>query len=98
MPLCPSYKTLRIPSYSLQSFDRRPLAARLAGDGRARPFGDAGLDAERVVERIPWAGDIARRRRIVVMADVVPNQGARHAELGVRLQMRVVVGVDLRDV
>src|SRR5258706_14306988 len=102
MRLCPPYEPnppyASSPSRPLQSFDRRPLAARLAADGRARPFGDAGLDAEGVVERMPWPRNVRRGRRLVVMADVVPDQGVRHAELGIGLQVRIVVGIDLRNV
>src|SRR5258708_11144254 len=102
MRLCPPYEPnppyASSPTRPLQSFDRRPRAARLAADGSARPFGDAGLDAEGVVERIPWPRNIRRGRRPFVMADVVPDQGARHAELGIRLKVRIVVGIDLRNV
>src|SRR5260370_35934379 len=86
------------PSRPLQSFDCRPRAARLAADGRARPFGDAGLDAEGVVERIPWPRNVRRGRRLFVMTDIVPDQAARHAKLGIGLKVRVVVGIDLRNV
>src|SRR5215470_14029362 len=62
---CPPYEPYASsPSRPLQSFDRRPRAARLAADGRARPFGDAGLDAEGIVERIPWPRNIRRGRRL----------------------------------
>src|SRR5258708_39285085 len=102
MRLCPPYEPnppyASSPSRPLQSFDCRPLAARLATDGRARPFGDAGLDAEGVVERIPWPRNIRRGRRLFVVGDVVPDQGARHAELGIGLQVWIVVGIDLRNV
>src|SRR5262252_9570979 len=94
--------TLRIfnasPSRPLQSFDCRPLAAGFAADGRARPFGDAGLDAERVVERVPCSGDIRCGRRLIVMANVMPNECARHAELAIGLKVRVIVRIDLRNV
>src|SRR5260370_1877002 len=102
MRLCPPYEPnppyASAPSRPLQSFDRRPLAARLAADGRARPFGDAGLDAEGVVERIPWPRNVRCGCRLFVMVDVVRDQGARHGELGIRLKVRVVVGIDLRNV
>src|SRR5215831_4579 len=96
--LCPLRIFSASPSRPLQSFDCRPLAAGFAADGRARPFGDAGLDVKRVVERVPCSGDIRRGCRLIVMANVMPNECARHAELAIGLKVRVIVRIDLRNV
>src|SRR5271170_5717457 len=84
-------------SSPLEPLDRRALAAQLVGDGRPRQLGDAGLDLEGVFERIPWPLHVRGRGRPVV-ADIVTDQGLRHAELGVGFERRIVVAVDLGDV
>jgi hypothetical protein len=75
----------------------RPLAAGLAGDRRPRQFGAARFHDEAVLERIPCALDVGRRRFLVLVADVVADEMARDAELHVGVDELVVRDVELRD-
>src|SRR5262249_21997516 len=85
---CPSSRQMR---------NLRPLAARLAGDRRARQLGAAGFHHERVRERIPRPFDVARWRLLAVVAHVIADEMARDAELHVGLDELVVRDVELRD-
>src|SRR3954452_25386130 len=67
-------------------------------DRRPRQPALARLHDEGLVERIPLALDVGRRRRFAGrMADVVADQGAGDAKLDVGLELVIVVRVDLRD-
>src|SRR4051794_18972835 len=68
----------------------------LGRDRRRRQPRLAGLEDEGVVEAVPGALHVGVGGRFVLVQDVMPDQGAGDAELGVGLQVLVVLAVDLR--
>src|SRR3954453_9054518 len=57
----------------------------------------ARLHHEGLIERKPLALDVGRRGTARFVPHVIADQGARDAELRIRLQIRIVGRVDLRD-
>src|SRR3954470_2111051 len=75
----------------------RAFAAGFAGDRRLRQPRWARLHHERMVERVPGAGDIRRGRLLALMAHIIADEMPRDAELYVGLEELVILHVDLRD-
>src|SRR3546814_7908456 len=73
----------------------RPL--RLAGDGWWWQRIVAGADHEGVFQRIPTALHIGVGGGNILVCHVIADQGTRHTKLHIRLQMRIIAGVELRE-
>src|SRR5439155_130668 len=86
-------RTKRRRLTSRQMRNLRPLAARLAGDWRARQLGATGFHDERMLERIPRPFDVGDGCLLVRVAHVVADEMARDAELNVAVDELVVLHV-----
>src|SRR5215831_11672540 len=82
-----------------QDLRHRHAARGLTGDRWLRQRVVTGFDDEPVLERIPRARHawIGRRFARGVMLYVAADERGRHSELGIRLQVGIVVRVHLRE-